>query len=280
MNPAKRRLTSIELFVILGIVFFVPAVLVASLDSARELAKIPLCQNNLRLIGKAVYEYAQIYDGNLPNVVDAEGNLEYHMYVQYRGDNPEYFVDEDVNGKMIPFRFACLYEAGLIEPRSFYCPANVDLWRKFESYTNPEPWGTLPQVYNQITASNQWVRSGYEWFPIDQEPELYRFSLDGRPRAPKYFCVKLDNLDSVLPYSMDYQGILDSFSHSYDGNFGLNLLYSDGRVEYFDNPDVMSQPIWSYSPSGKTYSEVMSIYYYRMLLVSGRQPHEDDLYED
>ncbi len=62
MKPQKISLTLIELLVVIAIVVLLPAVITASLGTARNLAKIPLCANNLRQIGEAVCDYAQIFD--------------------------------------------------------------------------------------------------------------------------------------------------------------------------------------------------------------------------
>ena len=56
MKPRKTPLTQTDFLVVIAVIILAPAIITAALDSARHLAKIPLCQNNLRQIGAAVYE--------------------------------------------------------------------------------------------------------------------------------------------------------------------------------------------------------------------------------
>ena len=288
MKTKRTALTSIELLVMVVIVILLPAIITASLGTARNLAKIPLCANSLRQIGAAVYDYAQIYDGNLPNVVmpahiSSSGAEEAHFYVQYREDHRV----SPSSTRLQPYRFACLYEAGLIEDaRLFYCPANTDAGRMYKSYTNPSPpntsteWGTLPQLYNVTHYMNNWVRSGYDWFPVDKNPTLQpgRVVVDGvpLPPPPRKLCRKFDNLDPNLPYSTDILRKRDSLSHRYDEVTGLNVLYSDGRVFFQDDPNVFIHRVWDIEPSGRSTFETMAIYYCRMLLLAGRYPDQGD----
>jgi len=272
MKPQKTPLTLIELLVVIAVVMLLPAIITASLGTARNLAKIPLCANNLRQIGAAVYEYAQIFDGNLLNVrmpahISPSGSDEVHPYVAYRLDHT---VIPGSN-QLLPYRLACLYEAGLInDPSLFYCPANENTWFVFKSYNNPQPWGALPQVWNTEGQMNQWVRCGYEWFPVDKNPELQPFRVWGLPHAPKRLCRKFDNLDPNLPYCSDVLRYTDRFSHSYDQVVGLNVLYSDGRVFFQDDPNIFTHRVWDLDPSGYTAREIMAIYYCRILLLAAQ----------
>jgi type II secretory pathway pseudopilin PulG len=275
MKTERTAIARAELIVIIVIIILAPSILTATLNSARALAKIPLCQNNLKQIGAAVYQYAQIYDGNLPNVLDATHDEEFHPYAAYRGDGPNHFVNQDTRGRMIPYRLACLYEAKLIEPKLFYCPASTNPYLRYKSYTEPYPpntsyeWGTLPQLFN--VNGNQWVRVGYEWFPVDRDPDLERYSFDGRPKAPKHLCRRFDDVDPNLPYLVDFITYKDYFGHHYKQAPGINTTYIDGHVEYCDEPDVFNDPDWDISADGKSYHIKRSIYYYRILLLSGQE---------
>ena len=63
-------------------------------------------------------------------------------------------------------KLGLLYETGVIsEPQIFYCPSNSCDWLRYESYTDPAPWGTLPQNYNTRNGENNWVRTGYSYYP-------------------------------------------------------------------------------------------------------------------
>ena len=154
---------------------------------------------------------------------------------------------------LLPLRFARLYESGLIDmPELFYCPNNIAATWKYESYTNPEPWGTLDQVYNTQTSSNQWVRIGYTYFPTERNPKLLAA---GYP-DPSKAVLKYTSLNINMPYATDVLHNLKNVSHQYNsrydsnnqilsyGSFALNCLYGDGRVSTCTDPTVFKNPIW------------------------------------
>jgi len=66
MKTRRTALSPIELLVVIVIIILVPSILTASLEAARELAKIPVCANQLRQIGLAVPLYAESYENSLP----------------------------------------------------------------------------------------------------------------------------------------------------------------------------------------------------------------------
>jgi hypothetical protein len=257
MKIQRTALSRMELLVVIVIIIFVPSILMASLEAARELAKIPVCANQLRQIGLAVSLYVESYDGNMPwwgyfgyKTGDPySGSEESHPYVAYRQE----WVWP--NGKLIPMRMACLYEAGLIkDPKIFYCPANKKDMFKYESYIKYKgkttPWGFLPQDFNMQT--NQWVRFGYTYFPTDPNGETFASSQFNDPTdpskplmVPKYVARKLDNLDPNIPYLIDmiHSG-RDFISHNIQGKPGVNALFKDGHVIYCDDQSVFTDDVW------------------------------------
>jgi len=174
MKTRRTALSPIELLVVIVIIIFVPSILMASLQAARELAKIPVCANQLRQIGLAIPLYAESYENSLPWWGYDEGTAsdpyagseESHPYVAYRKD----WVWPDK--KLKAMRMACLYEAGLItDPKIFYCPAMRDPVFMYKSYIKfmgaTTPWGSQPQDFNYEHGRNQWVRVGYTYYPTD-----------------------------------------------------------------------------------------------------------------
>jgi len=161
------------------------------------------------------------------------------------------------NGRLKPFRFAYLFEEDYIDtPEIFYCPGNRDPWLKYESYTKPGPWGTLPQDINDPPTGNgnQWVRIGYTYYPTDTRPRVLS---DGVPEDKS---LKFTRVNPNIPYTTDVIHGLDSLSHSYNvktdengtvvsGQFGLNALYYDGHVSYCNDQLVFSNAVTT--PSGR-----------------------------
>jgi hypothetical protein len=236
MKTRRTALSRIELLVVIVIIVLVPSILIASLEAARELAKIPVCANQLRQIGLAVSLYAESYEGRMPwwgYSNPEETSEEMHPYVAYRLD-PGWMWP---SGKLKAMRLACLYEAGLItEPKMFYCPANRIPLYMYESYNDPPPWGRLPQKFN--TGQNQWVRVGYEYYPTDPNGEKNTTGI------PVYTAKKLSNLDSRIPYLTDMIRHKSEIPHNIQDTLGVNALFKDGHVVYCDDQAVFDDPIW------------------------------------
>ena len=240
----KKRVgfTLIELLVVIAIIGLLMAILVPGLKNAKELTKRVVCAAGLRQVGVAMSSYAESY----PLLPDAEG-VE-HGYAVYRDDKV------DSNLKPIPLRWAKLYEAGYMDtPEIFYCPGNrMDLF-KYESYSNPEPWGFLPQNYNTLDPDggthNQWIRVGYTYLPVPAGKT--KWDKNGR----LVLAEKVVQLNPNMPYATDVlhrRGVL-SHQRSKDGEddtyresnkYSVNAVYSDAHVANCNDPDVFKDPVW------------------------------------
>jgi type II secretory pathway pseudopilin PulG len=61
-----RAFSVVELIVVMGLISVLMAMLLPALAASRETAKMVQCQSNLRQIGQALFEYANVYGGKLP----------------------------------------------------------------------------------------------------------------------------------------------------------------------------------------------------------------------
>ncbi len=230
------------------IIILVPSILMASLQAARELAKIPVCANQLRQISVAVSLYAEGYENSLPwwgyDAATTEdpyaGDEESHPYVAYRRDKAAWMFP---TGKLKAMRLACLYEAGLVtDPSIFYCPAMRDPFFKYESYTKyygkTTPWGFLPQDFNIEGDHNQWVRVGYIYYPTNPNAPK---DPDG---VPLRLARKFDELDPNIPYLTDMIWRKSYIPHDIQDTLGVNALFKDGHVVYCDDLYIFDDPLW------------------------------------
>jgi hypothetical protein len=268
MKTRRTALSRIDLLVVIVIIVLVPSILMASLEAARELAKIPVCANQLRQIGRAVSLYAERYDGFMPwwgysgiNNTPPDpygGGEESHPYVAYR-------QDWMANGKLIPMRLACLYKTGLItNPKIFYCPANNIPLFMYKSYIDPPPWGYLPQRYNIVGPppnQNQWVRFGYSYYPTDpNDPK------DPQTGVPLQTARRFDGLDPNIPYLTDMIRHKLEIPHNIQNTLGVNALFKDSHVVYCDDQAVFNDPVWEQWEGGQNWRE----FYYTVFKLIGQ----------
>jgi prepilin-type N-terminal cleavage/methylation domain-containing protein/prepilin-type processing-associated H-X9-DG protein len=224
--------TLIELLVVIAIIALLLSILLPGLKKAKNYAKRVVCAGRLSQIGLGLKLYADANKEFLPTDMGNDNKTrETHSYVVYRRDDA---VFRKADGTPLPLRFARLYETGYMDlPEVFYCPGNVVDSYKYESYTNPEPWGYLPQKYNQNT-SNEWVRIGYTYYPNETRVNLLA---DG---APKELAMKYTTLNPNLPQTTDVIHNRNGISHQSSKIYGLNALFSDGHVAYCNDQDVFN----------------------------------------
>jgi prepilin-type N-terminal cleavage/methylation domain-containing protein len=246
----RHAFTLIELLVVISIIALLLSVLTPSLGKAKQFAKRVMCATGLRQVGMAMANYS-MDDDKLPDALDVNGKPEFgHGYALYRGDKPQYSYD---SGELIPLRWAKLYEGGYMDtPEIFYCLANRLDSYKYESYTNPEPWGTLPQEYNtqdqEGNPHNQWVRMGYTYFPLHRTRSKWD---NGRVELAE----KFTQLHPTLPYATDLIQGRSNLSHqrsqrddddTYEASkkYSVSALYSDAHVGNCNDPKVFSNDVW------------------------------------
>ncbi len=248
----RRAFTLIELLVVIAIIALLLSVVLPSLKRAKDYAKQVVCAARLRQVGLAMTNYSQSYE-SLPDSLDRDGHAEFgHGYALYRGDKSEYSYS---NGKLIPLRWAKLYEAGFMDtPEAFYCPGNRMEGYKYESYENPAPWGTLPQDYNTADslgiAHNQWVRMGYTYFPIPSGTPKWDSNSPPRLELAKKFV----QLHHAIPYATDILHTRSNLSHqrsqnnedTYDASnkYMVNALYADAHVSGCKDTEVFEHEVW------------------------------------
>jgi len=224
----QKGFTLIELLVVIAIIALLMGILIPSMNMAREHAKRTNCSANLKSIGVGLALYADDADGKLP-----QNNDPGHPYTAYRGDKD--FANHPTG--RTPMKLGLLYETGLISlPKIFYCPSSQIDWLKYKSYSQPAPWGSLPQDYNTTNGINNWVRVGYSYYPQSRMKDD-----EGFPKVAE----KYSNLHPNKTCVTDAIWTFDKLSHM-AGNrpTGLNALFGDGHVNFSVTSAAFDPALW------------------------------------
>lgn len=248
MKPQKAGFTLIELLVVIAIIALLMAILMPALSRAKEATKRAVCSNQLKQVGVAITAYAGDNESLLPYYGD-----QMHPYAVYRSEAQWL----DAEGNPIAQKVALLYEGRYIgEPKVFYCPSNRNPLYRYESYTDPLPWGTLPQTYNAEDGQghNQWVRMGYTYYPTDPKSKM-----DSSTGAPVETAKRIDKLDPYIPYMTDTIRRKDHISHRRQKTYAVNALFKDGHVVLCNDDYVFNHEVWNQYEYGMIYYKT---YYY------------------
>ena len=260
----KTGFTLVELLVVISIIAILLSILIPSMQKARATAKRVICGNQLKQVGAGMIMYADAYNNLMPADYAFDGSKkekEDHPYALYRNDKAPWNVLNPLTGRVVPLRLAYLFERKYIaDPRVFYCPGTPTLQYRYESYNDPSPWGTLPQKFNDLpdekgNTRNQWVRSGYTYYPTDPTSEKnsnWLISISPLIYAPKEATERFDHLDATMPYMTDSIHSRGGLSHKSKidkatnkvTNAGINALFKDGHVVFANDSAIFSDNIW------------------------------------
>jgi len=256
----KTGFTLVELLVVISIIAILLSILIPSMQKARGTAKRVICGNQLKQVGAAMIMYADAYNNLMPAdyayKTNGDKEKEDHPYTLYRNDKEPWNVLNPLTGRVVPLRLAYLFERKYIaDPKVFYCPGTPTRQYRYESYNDPSPWGTLDQKFNTREGINQWVRSGYTYYPTDPTSDknsAWLISMSPRIYAPKEATERFDHLDATMPYMTDSIHSRGGLSHKSKidkatnkvTNAGINALFKDGHVVFANDSAIFSDSIW------------------------------------
>jgi prepilin-type N-terminal cleavage/methylation domain-containing protein/prepilin-type processing-associated H-X9-DG protein len=228
----NRAFTLVELLVVIAIIAVLLAVLMPALTSAKSLAQRMICRSRLKSIGLAVVTYSEQYDGRLLRAdrKDAQG------VERLKNEYWTLAMLKDAAAGTQYYGLGCLWKSGLVsDGRLFYCPGVRNWLNEYKNYSDPAPWGTLPQKYNRIYPSgNEYLRAykGYLFWPQTRKvvtaAEIATYPVTGERYAASFPSTPYLYADMAPNRSMS----LDCSPHTVKGSgFNVNVLYGDGHVE-------------------------------------------------
>lgn len=213
-DPLKSQgFTLIELLVVIAIISLLVSILLPSLQTARDLARSVVCASKMRDFGTAGAVYVSENDDWLP-----------------------YAWDNTTHGGFwcAPCGWATIYGLGLdIEASvSFTNQRWQTLAKQQHLYLCPSITSQMPQLYFDIYSYGMNINFGmnYWGFPCRRVDELNQ----------PYCTVMIIDVDGFTgdgaSYYLTYGSESSSATYSSRHNDGLNVLFSDGRVEHKNAP--------------------------------------------
>ena len=199
----RAAFTLVELLVVIGIIAILIAILLPTLNRARESAKRTQCLSNLRQLHTALVLYAQTNKDAVP--------------LGYWRNEKQYNYALWQKGDKAPIMLGLLYRTNLLkQPRAFYCPSQNDPFFQFDV-----PQNVWPPEKAQTGADH--CRLGYGVRPID-------FMGDWNPAWPAVFqrLTKLKNKAIISDIASSPERIKE------DHVKGINVLYANGGAKWTD----------------------------------------------
>ncbi|MCD4831261.1 MAG: type II secretion system GspH family protein [Anaerohalosphaeraceae bacterium] len=241
-NRGKGGFTLVELLVVISIIAMLLAILMPSLQQARDQAKRILCASNMKQINLLLQMYAEDYSGKLPPYTIAELSNVEKNYAP-KGPYASYFA-YDFDGKDPAWtdNLATLYDLKYVTSTDvFYCSGQRDPYYIQKSY--PEPWKTRP-VNPPGTDLFSKVRSSYIY-----NPNVKKAMIDGTKTNVQMY-------RKIIDFPRD-KIILTDVIHSQDGNVSIAHGKCGWNMSFIDGHSIYStcQEAYDYMLKGDTWND-------------------------
>ena len=149
MTPTHRPrgFTLVELLVVIGIISLLIAILLPSLNRARDSARKVQCGSNIRSLGQLLHLYANDWSGRYPVSYgsDNPGKVSNHAPFGPLSWGEKGVIVDGLDRGTLPAGLAILYDEGYFErPRELlYCPAlnpqlSPDEYWRYDPLTSPQ----------------------------------------------------------------------------------------------------------------------------------------------
>jgi len=218
--PMSKRpaFTLVELLVVIGIIAVLVAMLLPTLNKARQAANRVVCLSNLQQLGFVMRQYAAAEHDQVP--VGTWEDWRWHSDVIYYNQGPLFYTS-----------MGLMYQEGfLVNPQTYYCPSmNDPRWQ----YNNPlNTWPPGAPGGSILTRISYASRPVVDW-PPDQSSQPIDWSTNKSIPMPRLLRLKNKVVLADLMINEDY---LNSCHIS-----GVNVLYGDGEAQWVARA-VIDQP--------------------------------------
>lgn len=216
MTRRNTAFSLIELLVVLAIVALLVGLLLPALAASREAAVETRCRAHLRSVHQLITIYGDMHDGQVP--LGYRSGLKQFNTMVYSGWQRRFSL------------FGLVYQDGLMtSPEVFYCPAESDPARRFDTGGNPWPPGPAG-------VSTDGVQGGYALRPM---VEFNSATPDGTGEYPTAGFPRLHDLrdEAILADGAGLPARVDSRHGD-----GVHALYADAAVRWVPR-DAFEQPL-------------------------------------
>lgn len=227
-SATRASFTLIELLVVVAIIAVLAAILLPTLQNARERGKRALCANNLRQLGVGLFLYADENRGYLPSVPASE----FSAWGTAPADE-EVFVIILPSNSGVQFRFNTFQYRSLVPYvgqggyKLYYCPS-------FRYGFGTEQNQMVNALTNGLNLGGSTVvcYDGSPFYRLDKDPDTrgwwgsFGYTPPGAPRRSLLWDAP----------NWRWEGFVATYySHTTGGSNadpGRNTLFVDGRVEW------------------------------------------------
>ena len=226
LHLKRKGFTLIELLVVIAIIAMLLAIIMPSLNTAKQIASTVVCLSNQRQLGLAFILAAEDMDGQ---VVDAKPTNS--GYVTKNGKRYPSFVARPTNGTL-DAKFEALEKGGLwpyLETHKvFNCPFDRR-WRKPHSSGGVNVGGYRSYSMGSVLSRVPWTGGG------EQDYTIEKYSQFVRPSDKFVFLEENDNAgyfnDNHWAIFVNQRRWWDPFAVVHNGS--STFSYADGHAEKF-----------------------------------------------